>query len=125
MGKPTKYKPEFCERLITHMSQGLSFESFAGSLSVCKQTVYNWRKLQKDFGIAFGIGIEKSRLFWERKGLEALHDKSINPAIWIFTMKCRFRDEWGEKLPEKSDESVSLNDLKILIEHAGLLKAEK
>ena len=28
VGRPTKYKPEYCEMLIEHMSEGLSFESF-------------------------------------------------------------------------------------------------
>lgn len=126
MGMPTKYKSQYCEQLIAHMTKGLSFESFAGLISVARQTVYNWRTSQKEFDQAYNIAVEKSRLFWETKGLEALHDRSINPTIWIYTMKCRFRAEWGDQIPEKPDESFSANDIKVLVEHMGLLnKADK
>lgn len=101
------------------MTQGLSFEAFAGHLSVCRQTIYNWRKQVKDFDDAYNIAIDASRLFWEKKGLEALHDRSINPTIWIFTMKCRFREEWGDKLPEiKTNEEFDSEALRVLAEYA-------
>jgi len=107
------------------MKEGLSFEAFAGKVGVCKQTLYNWRDTKREFQEAFDIAIEASRLWWERKGIDALHDKSINAVVWIYTMKCRFKDEWGDKLPEKSPDSFSAQDLKILVEHFNSLKATK
>ncbi len=43
IGRPTEYKPEYCERLLAHMAQGLSFEGFAGEVRVSFQTLYSWR----------------------------------------------------------------------------------
>jgi hypothetical protein len=41
-GRPSKYKPEFCEHLIAHMKQGESFWSYASVIEVCLQTLQEW-----------------------------------------------------------------------------------
>jgi DNA-binding transcriptional regulator YiaG len=43
-GRPTKYKRDYCAMLISHLKDGLSFESFGGVLGVSKQTLYDWEK---------------------------------------------------------------------------------
>lgn len=48
-GQPTKYKPEYCQLVIDHMSRGLSFESFAGVVGTCKQTIYSWMAKYPEF----------------------------------------------------------------------------
>lgn len=50
-GRPTKYKPEFCNLLIEHMKRGLSFESFGAEdgVGVSKETLYNWLERHKEF----------------------------------------------------------------------------
>ena len=63
MGAPTKYKPEYCQQVIDHMTRGLSFESFAGFLGVTKSTIYNWLEEHKDFLDSKEIGMEACRFF--------------------------------------------------------------
>ena len=111
-GRPTIYKPEFCELLIDHMVKGYSYESFAGLIGVSKQTIYDWEKANSEFLDAKKIGVEKSRLFWETQGIEGIYTtevftqdengststkKALNSSVWIFNMKNRFKDEWKDK----------------------------
>lgn len=94
MGRPSKYKPEYCHLLIEHMAKGFSFESFAGLVEVQISTIYNWLELEKDFSEAKNLAFDKSRLFWERIGIEYLVNKyqgdNLNTTLWIFNMKNRF-----------------------------------
>lgn len=112
-GRPTDYRPEFCELLIDHMAKGLSFESFAGLVGVSKQTIYDWVKANPEFLDSKNIGTEKARLWWESKatdyllnteettrdseGNQQVRKTSLNSTVWIFNMKNRFKDEWRDK----------------------------
>ena len=91
-GQPTKYREEYCEKLIAHMSGGLSFESFAGVVTVDRSTVYQWAKDNKDFSDAKKIGTERCRLFWEKLGIEGAMGgfEKFSAGTWVFNMKCRF-----------------------------------
>lgn len=105
VGRPTKYKKEYCKMLIDHMEQGLSFEAFAGVVSVSKQTLYDWEKAHPEFLDAKRQGFQKCRLFWEKLGLDNIinesfgkgQSRSLNASVWIFNMKNRFPDEWRDK----------------------------
>lgn len=91
-GRPTKYKKEYCQQLIEHMGQGLSFESFAGTISVTDRVLYNWLDKHPDFLQAQKIGKHKCMIFWEKIGVAGAAGKiqNFNAATWIFNMKNRF-----------------------------------
>lgn len=97
--RPTKFEDEYCDMLIEHMSKGLSFESFAGVVDVCKQTLYNWKNDHPEFLDAVNRGTEKSRLFWERLGIAGAAGKreGFNATSYIFNMKNRFPNEWRDR----------------------------
>jgi len=98
-GRPPKFEPRFCQMLIDHMSQGLSYESFSAVVGTSRSTLYNWEKDFPEFLDAKKIGVECSQLFWEKIGLaQAVGDKDYgkgNCASWIFNMKNRFN--WTDK----------------------------
>ena len=98
-GRPTKYDPKYCNMLIDHMEEGLSFEAFAGVISVNQDTLHEWAKVQPKFSEAKAIAFSRCRLFWEKKGIEGLFsDKDgmkINASLWTINMKNRFG--WRER----------------------------
>lgn len=119
-GHPPQYKPEYCQMLIDHMSEGLSFESFAAKIDKCKQTIYVWTKKHSDFAEAKEIAFAKCQLFWESQGIDGLYSttemdedgkpvksKSINATVWIFNMKNRFK--WRDKQPDEAPDTVVNN----------------
>lgn len=98
-GRPSKYKPEFPEALVKHMASGLSFETFAATCGVCRETLYDWTYAHDEFLHAKKRGEVESQMFWEKLGRDAALgtvDK-FNPTVWIYTMKCRFPKQWGDK----------------------------
>jgi hypothetical protein len=112
-GRPTTYEDRFCDLLIDHMTKGYSFESFAAITDTCKDTLYEWVKVHLEFSDAKKRATDKSRLFWEKVGIENIVNietmekdesgnftavkKSLNSAAWIFNMKNRFKDDWKDK----------------------------
>ena len=112
-GRPTTYEDRFCDLLIDHMTKGYSFESFAAITNTCKDTLYEWVKVHPEFSDAKKRATDKSRLFWEKVGIENIVNietmekdesgsftavkKSLNSAAWIFNMKNRFKDDWKDK----------------------------
>lgn len=120
-GRPTDYKPEYCKKLIAHMTKGLSFESFAASIDSCKQTLYGWVDKFPEFLDAKRKGESKSLEWWEKAGQEGLWSeitydangkpesrKVLNATIWIFNMKNR------HKWRDRHDVDVKTEDVSAL-----------
>lgn len=109
-GRPSKYKKVYCEKLIKHMSKGLSFETFGPSIGVAKSTTYLWVEEFKDFSDAKELGTDMGRLFWESIGIGGVTGKMKNfsSSAWIFNMKNRYlwRDNPAEK--EEGDGSITI-----------------
>lgn len=95
-GRPTKYKPEYCQMLIDHMSQGFSFESFGGVIMVGKNTMYDWVDKYAKFSNAKDTGDSANRLFWEKMGIAGCLGRisNFNAKMWSMNMKNRFK--WFE-----------------------------
>lgn len=119
-GQPTKYKEHYCEGLIKHMSEGLSFESFCAKLPepdgtfsrVDRDTIYSWLKEFKEFSDAKKIGTDANLLFWEQIGVLGITGRihNFNAVAYIFNMKNRFG--WGRE--DSSREIESENPVVIL-----------
>lgn len=103
MPKPSKYKPEFCALLIKHMSDGLSFESFAAVAKVNRDTLYEWVKAHEDFREAKAEGLSENLLFYEKTGRAGMLGKlpGFNITAWIFNMKNRHG--WRDKQKDEAD----------------------
>ena len=111
LGRPTEYRPEFCEKLIEHFREGYSYESFGAEVGVSFQTVYAWEKKHKAFLEAKKKGRALQIKFWEKEGRKAMWGgKAMNPAIFIFTMKniCK----WSDSPAPEADhiDSISFDD---------------
>lgn len=115
-GRPTNYRIEYCDKVIAHMSKGFSFESFAGEVGVCKDTLYEWVKNHKEFSDSKNIGFELNRRFWEKVGIDIATGTGVasngNATAFIFNMKNRFKNEWRDKvetgITDKDGEDVAI-----------------
>lgn len=102
-GRPTTYLPEYCAMLVEHQAKGLSFESFAAVIRVSRDTLYEWAKVHEEFSDAKKEAQSQCLLFWETAGVGGMWstagpgNTNLNTAVWIFNMKCRFRDQWSDE----------------------------
>jgi hypothetical protein len=95
-GRPTMYKPEYCQPLIEHMAEGFSFESFAGYVSTSSDTLNTWVHKHAEFAAAKKLGRELNRKWWEAVSRKNAMLNSGNAAGIRFNMINRFRGEWTD-----------------------------
>jgi hypothetical protein len=107
VGRPTDYKPEYCEQLIEHMKQLHSFESFAADVNTTRATLYNWCKDYPEFLDARKRGREHGQKGLENIGKGLFTGKiKGNVAAWIFFMKNM--TNWRDDTPAEIDEIEGL-----------------
>lgn len=97
-GKPSLYKPEYCQMLIEHMKQGYSYETFAVDIGVHRDTLYEWEKVHPEYSDTKKRAVLASQKQWEEWGIKGLWNTSgqgthenLNTTLWIFNMKSRFK----------------------------------
>lgn len=49
VGRPSKYRPEFCQAVIEDGRLGFSLSAFAGGIEVDRDTITEWRKVHPEF----------------------------------------------------------------------------
>jgi len=96
IGRPTQYKVEYCQQLIDFMAKGFNITSFAGQVSVSRQTLDSWFNLHPDFLDARKIGAAKLELFYEQKGqfgmLGLVPNFNATTFVWMTKNTIGWRD---------------------------------
>lgn len=134
VGRPTKYDPQYCSKVVSLMAKGHSKDAVAGKLGISRDTLYEWSNKHQEFSDTIKEGEAKSRYYWEKIGMDGMMGKvkGFRPAVWIFIMKNRFgwRDNvniQGEVSSERyvapNDEDSSLTIKRIIEEHGERLYA--
>ena len=99
MGRPTKYKEEYCEMLIEDLGNGMTYTAFAGLIGVNIDTLYEWEKVHSAFSDAKKIGRAKQERYLLEVGNRAMMGKikGFNATPWVFMMKnmCGWKDKAG------------------------------
>jgi len=108
VGRPTDYKPEYCQMLIDHMGEGYSFESFGGVISVSERVLYDWEKAHPEFLHSKEIGIQKSMVWWEQIGRSGMINEIpfFNDRIWRLNMINRFRSKWSDGTKNENNDKL-------------------
>jgi hypothetical protein len=93
-GRPTEYRPEYCQMVIDFMAKGFSLTAFAGSIRMSRNAVYEWIGTFPDFGDAVSrargarVTALESKLLSSRKGAET--------TAAIFALKNAEPEEWRD-----------------------------
>lgn len=97
MGRPTKYKPEYCEAIIELGKQGKSIAQMAAHFDVDKASIYRWSEESEDFRTALARAKAYSQTWWEDKAQENLGSRDFNAQLWLKSVASRFREDYTEK----------------------------
>lgn len=108
-GRPSKYKPEFCQVMIDEMKEGAAIEEVALELDIHKDTLYEWCKVYPDFSDAKKKGVALSEGWWMREGRKNLHSGTFSATLWYMNMKNRHK--WCDRNESKQEIKHSFDDL--------------
>lgn len=130
-GRPSKYDPKYCGKVVSLMTKGLSKEAVAGKLGISRDTLYEWCQAHKDFSDSIKTGEAKSRYYWEKIGMDGIMGKikGFRPVVWIFIMKNRFgwrdnlniQEEKTDMIQEMPEENPNITLDRIIREHGKRL----
>lgn len=97
-GRPTKYRPEYCDEVLKLGRQGKSKTQIAGHLGVAWSTFQDWEAKHEEFRAAIKEAQRLAQLWWEDLGQRMAQDGTGNATAFIFQMKNRFRDSYRDKI---------------------------
>lgn len=105
-GRPTKYRAEYAQMLIEHMSKGFSFKSFGAIVTIEARTLDDWCNKHPDFLLAKNYSKLKERYYWEQLHHKITETNEGNMTGVIWAMKNKFYDDYKER---RDDVNVNLN----------------
>lgn len=97
VGRPTKYKPEFCDLVIQVGEEGGWLSEMAEACDVVRSTMDEWAAAQPEFSEALTRAKQKAQAWFERKGRSGLEADKFNSALWQKQMSARHPDEYTDK----------------------------
>lgn len=90
-GRPTKYKPEYCEAIVESLRQGNSLLQFAVSIGVVKSTLQEWKAEHPEFSAAYTRAVAVGEAHWEGRLQDMMCDSKVNAPL----VKLYFANRFG------------------------------
>lgn len=94
-GRPTLYRPEYCESVVEFCGLGYSLTAYAGSLRVARDTIYEWAQEHQEFSDAVKKA-RAARIMSLEAGLMSSGVAGRNPTAYIFALKNASPEEWRD-----------------------------
>lgn len=122
-GRPSLYKEEYCQGVISHMSEGYTFESYAGVIGVNRDTLYHWRHEYPSFSDA----VKAARQMQLRANEKMMRDiamgriRNANATAAIFIMKNCHPDIWRDRREVEIRDPAAMSLADLLAENKRLI----
>jgi len=105
VGRPSKYDPAFCEKVIELGKLGKSFEQMASMLDVGITTFKRWREEHEEFRTSLEDAHGYAQTWWEDKAqanlIEHKDGERINTGLWSRSMAARFPKNYSDRVKQE------------------------
>lgn len=95
-GRPSKYDPEMCARVLGLGAQGKSKAQMAAALGVAGSTFRVWVNEHDEFRRAVEDAAEAAQAWWEDLGQTMAESGEGSASAFIFQMKNRFSRDYRD-----------------------------
>lgn len=85
-GRPTDYRPEYCDGVVSAGKQGKTLTWFAASIDQGRRTVYQWRDAHPEFAHACDRARAAFQAYWESRFDVAASDRQQNSSAILTFM---------------------------------------
>ena len=97
-GRPSLYRPEYCELVQEEMAKGFSLGGFAGLIGVGRQTIADWTHAHPEFAEAVSAAKTRRLRQWETAAMKsAFTTEGGSPTTIIFALKKRGLGRLGRR----------------------------
>jgi hypothetical protein len=97
VGRPSKYKPEFCEKIVELAVEGAGPVDWALACDVDRPTLYDWAASHEEFSTALTRAKMLEQQWWENAGRRGMFMDKFNAVVWRTSMQARFREDYTER----------------------------
>lgn len=114
MATKTKYRKEFCDKLIDHMREGNSFGTFGAIVHVTEKCLNEWCIKYKDFAAAKELGKVYEEYYWVnilKNGAQGKMDKVVRRST-IYGKDQKIKQQQVVEEPAKFNATATVFALK-------------
>lgn len=123
VGRPSLYKPEYCDTVIACGKRGFSKVQMACELDVVMSTLDYWVESYSEFSDALTRARQFSQQWWEAQAQSGLFMApgagTFNAAVWTKSVSCRFPESYTDKSKNEhtgADGGAIKHDMSIAVE---------
>jgi len=109
VGRPSLYRPEYCEKVIELGKQGCSPAEIASELDVDRATLIRWSDEHEEFRTAMTRAKVHEQAWWERAGKAGMIADKFNAQVWTKSVTARFREDYTEKRDDAPQITIVTN----------------
>ena len=116
--RPTKYRPEFCLRVVELGADGMGRAEIAHELGTNRQTLHDWEAAHPAFADAMTRARDAALAWWEKQGRKGIWGgKAFNAQAYRLQVINRFPKDYRDKQEhrhsiEEDIEGMSTEELK-------------
>ena len=97
VGRPSKYKPEYCQEILRLGAMGKSQTQMAAHFHVDRKTLDHWSANHPEFLAAYKQANVYSQAYWENVGYDGIYKQGFNGNHWKTIVANRFREDYAER----------------------------
>ena len=105
VGRPSKYDPAYCDKVIELGKLGKSFEQMASMLGVGITSFKRWREEHEEFRTSLEDAQGHAQTWWEDKAqanlIEFKDGERINTGLWSRSMAARFPKTYSDRVKQE------------------------
>lgn len=96
-GRPSGYRPEFCDLVLGLGEEGKSFTQMAVATGHDRASLLRWKEEHPEFRTALTRALERSQCWWEEQGQNGIFSREFNAALWHKNVASRFREDYADR----------------------------
>ncbi len=100
VGRPSLYKPEYCDSMVAFCRKGYSITAYAGEIGVSRECLTEWGRVHEEFSVALKRAKAAAARWWEDKG-RTVGEGDGGPGagtMVVFQLKNMAGDDFSEKV---------------------------
>lgn len=105
VGRPSKYDPSYCDKVIELGKLGKSFEQMASMIGVGITSFKRWRDEHEEFRTALEDAQGFAQTWWEDMGqsylVESKDTEKLNTGLWSRSMAARFPNNYSDRVKQE------------------------
>ena len=108
-GRPTDYKPEYCQEVMALGRAGKSKTQIAVALDTSKASLDRWSDAHEEFRTALTRAQECAQAWWEDQGQVGMVADKFNATVWSKSVSARFKEDYTEQREVKQTGEMTHN----------------